>query len=68
MISQESKNTILEVQVEAALQGHDLGPFEPVDPDIGGWQAGCRNCGQGVWVGDTGLMYSVLGERWAGSQ
>ena len=56
MISQESKDTILEVQVEAALEGHDLGPFEPVDPDIGGWQASCRKCRQSVWVGENGLM------------
>lgn len=56
MISQETKDAILEAQVRAALQDHDLGPFEPVDPDIGGWQAGCRQCGRLVWVGETGLM------------
>ncbi len=46
MISQETKDAILEVQVEAALEGHELGPFEPVDLDIGGWQVACRKCGQ----------------------
>ncbi len=38
------------------------------DPTVGagfriGWQAGCRRCGRLVWVGETGLMYSVLGEQ-----
>ncbi len=61
MISQETKDAILEAQVIAALQGHDIGPFEPVDPDIDGWKAGCRQCGRAVWVGETGPMYSVLG-------
>jgi hypothetical protein len=25
------KDSILEIQVNAALAGHDIGPFEPVD-------------------------------------
>lgn len=62
-VSHESKKTILEVQVDAALQGHDLGPFEPVDPDIGGWQVACRKCEKTVWVGQYGVMYSLLGDR-----
>jgi hypothetical protein len=60
MISQETKDAVLEAQVTAALQGHDIGPFEPVDTQIGGWQAECRQCGQGVWVGEAGLIYSLL--------
>ncbi len=54
MISQESKDTILEVQVTAGLQGHDLGPFEPVDPDICEWQAGCRNAVRAYGLGRMG--------------
>jgi hypothetical protein len=63
MISQETKDAILEAQVTAVFQGHDIGPFEPVDTTIGGWQAACRQCGQGVWVGEEGLMYGLLAER-----
>ncbi len=31
MTTKEAKESILETQVDAALAGHDLGPFEPVD-------------------------------------
>jgi hypothetical protein len=36
MITKEAKESILEIQVNAALTGHDLGPFEPVEVLIGG--------------------------------
>ena len=62
-VSQDTKSAILEAQVNAAMDGHDLGPFEPVDTRIGGYQAQCRQCGQTVWVGEYGLMYSLLGDR-----
>jgi hypothetical protein len=39
MTSPELKPTVLEVQVNAALAGHDLGPFEEVD---NGYQVACR--------------------------
>lgn len=48
--------------MNAALSGHDLGPFEPVDTVSGGYQAECRKCGETVWVGDSGVRYSLLGE------
>jgi hypothetical protein len=57
------RENVLEAQVEAAFQGHDLGPFEPVENTITGFQAVCRKCGQSIWVGKNGLMYSLLGER-----
>jgi hypothetical protein len=62
MLTKSAKAATLEAQVNAALSGHDIGPFEPVDPRIGGWQAECRRCHQTVWVGDSGVMYSLLGE------
>jgi hypothetical protein len=63
---EDTRAAILESQVNAAMQGHDLGPFEPVDPEIGGYQAACRRCAKTVWVGDNGIMYSLLAERCPG--
>lgn len=51
----------LEVMVSAALDGHDLGPFEPVHE--GGYQARCRRCERTIWVGENGLIYSLLGDE-----
>jgi hypothetical protein len=45
------RESILETQVDAALAGHDLGPFERVE---NGYQARCRRCGQTAWVGESG--------------
>jgi hypothetical protein len=58
------KDSILEIQVNAALAGHDLGPFDPVESSFegAGYQAECRKCGLTAWVGESGLMYSLLGE------
>jgi hypothetical protein len=56
----ELKDAILEAQVEASFQGHDLGPFEPVEVLTGGYEARCRKCNQSAWVGDSELMYSLL--------
>ena len=36
---QDQRDAILEAQVEAALGGHDIGPFEEVE---NGYQAACR--------------------------
>lgn len=52
------RENVLQAQVEAALQGHDLTPFEPVNKR--GYQATCRKCVGSVWVNTSGLMYSLL--------
>ena len=55
--------SMLEIAINAAGSGHDLGPFEPVEDGNGkpnGHQARCRRCEQSAWVDDTGLMYSLL--------
>ena len=59
-IKPAAREAILEAQVNAALAGHNLGPFEPVDTLTGGYEARCRKCGQTVWVEESGVMYSLL--------
>ncbi len=63
MINKDAKASILSVQADAALSGHELGPFEPVEVLTGGYEVRCRKCNQSAWVGDSGLMYSLLGEK-----
>jgi hypothetical protein len=58
MRSTAAKRVQLRIMVEATLSGHDLTPFEPVDPN--GRMAHCRHCGYTVWVSDQGLLYSLL--------
>ena len=58
-----ANETMLELAVNAAGSGHDLGPFEPVtdsDGNPGGYQAVCRRRGLSAWVGESGLRYSLL--------
>jgi len=52
--------------VVAALAGHDIGEFVPADNAAGGYQAECGRCGGTVWLGDNGLIYSLLAERCPG--
>jgi hypothetical protein len=53
---------ILSAQVEAALQGHDIGPFDPIeDPGITTYQAVCRNCGRPVYASSVNV-FSILEE------
>jgi hypothetical protein len=54
---QELRDALLEAQAEAALGGHDLTPFEPVE---NGHQATCQRCGMTSWVGHSGVRYSLL--------
>jgi hypothetical protein len=56
---------ILEIQVEAHLQGHDLASFE-LSEDEKGYEARCQRCGGTVWVGRQGLIYSLLSVRCPG--
>jgi len=63
MSTKDAKESILSIQVDAALSGHDLGPFEPVEVLTGGYEARCRKCDQSAWVGDSGLMYSLISNR-----
>ncbi|MGD8584422.1 MAG: hypothetical protein PVH65_00775 [Chloroflexota bacterium] len=66
-ISQHARESILAAQVDAALSGHDLAGFEPVQNQIAdGWQAVCRRCGQSVWVSKAGPLYSLLDARCPG--
>ena len=60
------RENVLEAQVRAALAGHDIGPFDPVNSTAGGYQAECRKCFQTIWLRDDGLMYSLLAERCPG--
>ncbi len=63
MINKDAKASILSVQADAALSGHELGPFEPVEVFTGGYEARCRKGLQSAWVGYSGLIHSLLGER-----
>ena len=49
-----ANEAMLEIAVNAAAAGDDLGGFEPVDAVDGlpnGYQARCRKCGRTAWVG-----------------
>jgi len=64
----ETENTkvvnenILETQVEAHFQGHDLASFELCE-DARGYESRCQQCGGTVWAGQQGLIYSLLSVR-----
>jgi hypothetical protein len=54
----------LEAMVDAALGGHDLTPFTPAEDERAtGYLATCRLCGRTVWVGERGLLYSILADE-----
>ena len=54
------KENVLHCQAEAALQGHDLGPFELVkDSGLIGYQARCKRCGRTTYASAV-IVYSVL--------
>jgi hypothetical protein len=61
------RKNVLQAQVEAALSGHDLGPFEPVDePGVLKYQAFCKLCGRSVYASSVAL-YSLLEDECPGS-
>ncbi len=45
-MNKDAEESILSIQVDATLSGHDLGPFEPVEVLTGGYEARCRKCKQ----------------------
>ena len=51
------KESMLEAQVEAALGGHNLAPWESTE---NGYQAVCQLCQASTWVKTNGLRYSLL--------
>jgi len=53
----------LEVMTEAALVGHDLGGFAPIEGVSTAYQANkCRPCGKTAWVGENRVMCNLLGK------
>lgn len=59
------KEKMLEAQVEAALQGHELASWHPADALGSGWQAVCTQCGAAVYASGRAL-HSTLAERCPG--
>jgi len=68
MTNNQDRAAILEAQVNAALAGNALGSLKPVVSTGGGYEAACRRCGKTVWVGENGLLYSLLAERCHGRE
>lgn len=58
-MNQDVKDAMLEAVVEAALGGHELGQWEETLSGDG-WQADCQHCAGNVWVGRSGVRYSLL--------
>ena len=61
------RENLLEAQAIAALGGHDLESFEPVDePGMMKYQAFCSKCGKSVYV-STIALYSILEDSCPGN-
>lgn len=58
------QENMMEVMVSAAMDGHDLGPWEAVEGKSGGYQARCARCDRTVYVSDR-TVYSLLEETCA---
>ena len=56
-----AEDTRMEVMVDAAFTGHDLAEWVQTK-ESNGWQSRCRGCDKTVWVGVSGIQYSLLGE------
>jgi hypothetical protein len=63
------KENVLAAQVEAALQGHDLGEFEQVQEEDYklGYEAHCKKCGKSVCVNHK-IIHSILESKCPGSK
>jgi hypothetical protein len=61
------QTSVLEIQVNAALTGHDLGLYEPVETFSGGYEDRCRYCnknaGLGILVSRTHYSPAAAQER-----
>ena len=61
MTEHELRESLLEAMAEAALGGHELFHWLPVEEEhVGGYEATCALCGLTTWVGPEGLRYSLL--------
>ncbi len=65
-VTAPAKESMLEIAVDAAAGGHDLGGFGLVvdhDGNPNGYQARCRKCKLTAWVDFSGAMYNLLADR-----
>jgi hypothetical protein len=62
------RENVLSAQVEAALQGHELGHFEPTDdPGLVTYRSICRRCGRPVYASSSNV-FSILEEVCPGEE
>ena len=57
------REAMLAAMAEAALGGHELGAWEPVD---NGYQARCSKCSMTSWIGHDGVRYCLLEDECPG--
>jgi len=57
------REALLEAKAEAALGGHELSAWEPVDT---GYQARCSKCSMTSWIFHDGVRYSLLDDECPG--
>ena len=62
---QALKEALLQAQVDASLQEHELGAWEPVAGSTSKWQALCHSCRLPVFVSSK-AVYSLLAEHCPG--
>ena len=60
--NEAADESMMEIMVNASFAGHDLAEWALME-DGRGWQARCRVCGETVWVGMSGVQYSLLSDR-----
>ena len=65
-VTAPANESMLEIAVNAAAGGHDLGGFGLVhdhDNNPNGYQARCRKCDLTAWVDFSGMMYNLLADE-----